>query len=153
MKLDSIDYNILAELQKDGRKSASHIAEKINVSIPTITERIKKLQESGVIIGFQVIVNPTSIGLDVSAIITIISGSSQHYKKVTLEAEKTREVVQCFSTTGNGSHTLLISTKNSETLEELLRKIQSWPGVTRTETQIILSSYKNGIMLPMPQKH
>tara|TARA_Y100000588_G_C13740106_1_gene705212 strand:- start:180 stop:641 length:462 start_codon:yes stop_codon:yes gene_type:complete len=153
MKLDSIDYNILAELQKDGRKSASHIAEKINVSIPTITERIKKLQESGVIIGFQAIVNPTSIGLDVSAIITIISGSSQHYKKVTLEAEKTREVVQCFSTTGNGSHTLLISTKNSETLEELLRKIQSWPGVTRTETQIILSSYKNGIMLPMPQKH
>tara|TARA_B100000029_G_C17424121_1_gene905432 strand:- start:469 stop:930 length:462 start_codon:yes stop_codon:yes gene_type:complete len=153
MKLDSIDYKILAELQKDGRKSASHIAEKINVSIPTITERIKKLQESGVIIGFQVIVNPTSIGLDVSAIITIISGSSQHYKKVTLEAEKTREVVQCFSTTGNGSHTLLISTKNSETLEELLRKIQSWPGVTRTETQIILSSYKNGIMLPMPQKH
>tara|TARA_Y100001970_G_C13853940_1_gene660730 strand:+ start:274 stop:735 length:462 start_codon:yes stop_codon:yes gene_type:complete len=153
MKLDSIDYKILAELQKDGRKSASHIAEKINVSIPTITERIKKLQESGVIIGFQAIVNPTSIGLDVSAIITIISGSSQHYKKVTLEAEKTREVVQCFSTTGNGSHTLLISTKNSETLEELLRKIQSWPGVTRTETQIILSSYKNGIMLPMPQKH
>ena len=153
MKLDSIDYNILAELQKDGRKSASHIAEKINVSIPTITERIKKLQESGVIIGFQVIVNPTSIGLDVSAIITIISGSSQHYKKVTLEAEKTREVVQCFSTTGNGSHTLLIATKNSKTLEELLRKIQSWPGVTRTETQIILSSYKNGIMLPMPQKH
>jgi len=153
MKLDSIDYKILAELQKDGRKSASHIAEKINVSIPTITERIKKLQESGVIIGFQVIVNPTSIGLDVSAIITIISGSSQHYKKVTLEAEKTREVVQCFSTTGNGSHTLLISTKNSKTLEELLRKIQSWPGVTRTETQIILSSYKNGIMLPMPQKH
>ena len=89
------------------------------------------------------------IGLDVAAIITIISGSSKYYKEVTLAAEKTSEVVQCFSTTGNGSHTLLINTKNSNTLEELLRRIQSWPGVVRTETQIILSSYKDGIKVPI----
>ena len=71
---------------------------------------------------------------------------------MTLAAEETPEVVQCFSTTGNGSHTLLINTKNSYTLEELLRKIQSWPGVVRTETQIILSSYKDGIKIPINQK-
>ena len=149
MKLDSTDHKILNELQRFGRKSASHIAEKINVSIPTITERIKKLQETGVIVGFQVIIDPMKIGLDVAAIITIISGSSKYYKEVTLAAEKTPEVVQCFSTTGNGSHTLLINTKNSNTLEDLLRRIQSWPGVVRTETQIILSSYKDGIKVPI----
>ena len=149
MKLDSIDLKILIELQQHGRMSASNIAEKIEVSVPTVTERIKKLQEAEVIIGFQAIVDPIKIGLDVSAIITIISGSSQHYKKVTVEANKTPEIVQCFSTTGNGSHTLLVNTKNSYTLEELLRKIQSWPGVIRTETQIILSSYKNGIKVPI----
>ena len=149
MKLDTIDLKILAELQKSGRESASNIAENIKVSVPTITERMKKLQEGGVILGFQAILNPSDLGLDVSAIITVISGSSQYYKEVTVEAKKTNEVVQCFSTTGNGSHTLLVTTKNSNTLEELLRKIQSWPGVTRTETQIILSSYKNGIVLPL----
>ena len=149
MNLDAIDCKILVELQKDGRESASNIAEKIKVSVPTITERIRKLQDSGVITGFQAVVDPTSIGLDVAAIITVISGSSQYYKEVTLAAEETPEVVQCFSTTGNGSHTLLVTTKNSNTLEELLRKIQSWPGVTRTETQIILSSYKNGTLLPI----
>ena len=149
MNLDAIDCKILVELQKDGRESASNIAEKIKVSVPTITERIRKLQDSGVITGFQAIVDPTSIGLDVAAIITVISGSSQYYKEVTLAAEETPEVVQCFSTTGNGSHTLLVTTKNSNTLEELLRKIQSWPGVTRTETQIILSSYKNATILPI----
>jgi len=149
MKFDSIDHKILHELQHFGRKSASHIAEKINVSVPTITERIKKLQETGVIIGFQAILNPTKIGLDVAAIITIISGSSQYYKEVTLAAKETSEVVQCFSTTGNGSHTLLVNTKNSNTLEDLLRKIQSWPGVIRTETQIILSSYKDGVKIPI----
>ena len=147
--MDNIDKKILIELQKAGRESASNIAEKINVSVPTITERIRKLEESGVIVGFQAVIDSSKIGFDVSAIITIISGSSQYYKKVTIEAEKTPEVVKCFSTTGNGSHTLLVTTKNSNTLEELLRKIQSWPGVTRTETQIILSSYKSGIVLPI----
>jgi len=151
MKLDTIDRKILKELQQHGRKSASYIADKIKVSIPTITERIKKLQDTGVIVGFQAIVDPIKIGLDVAAIITIISGSSQYYKKVTIAAEETPEIVQCFSTTGNGSHTLLVNTKNSYTLEELLRKIQSWPGVIRTETQIILSSYKNGIKIPIKQ--
>ena len=149
MKLDDIDHKILIELQRSGRESASHIAEKIKVSVPTISDRIRKLEDGGVILGFQAIVDPTELGLDVSAIITVISGSSQYYKEVTIEAEKTSEVVQCFSTTGNGSHTLLVTTKNSNTLEELLRKIQSWPGVTRTETQIILSSYKNGIVVPV----
>ena len=147
--MDNIDKKILIELQKAGRESASNIAEKINVSVPTITERIRKLEESGVIVGFQAVIDSSKIGFDVSAIITIISGSSQYYKKVTIEAEKTPEVVKCFSTTGNGSHTLLVTTKNSNTLEELLRKIQNWPGVTRTETQIILSSYKSGIILPI----
>lgn len=147
--MDNIDKKILVELQKSGRESASNIAEKIDVSVPTITERIRKLEESGVIVGFQAVIDSSKIGFDVSAIITIISGSSQYYKKVTIEAEKTPEVVKCFSTTGNGSHTLLVTTKNSNTLEELLRKIQSWPGVNRTETQIILSSYKNGIIVPI----
>ena len=149
MKLDAIDLKILAELQESGRESASNIAESIKVSVPTITERMRKLQESGVILRFQAVLNPSDLGLDVSAIITVISGSSQYYKEVTIEAEKTSEVVQCFSTTGNGSHTLLVTTRNSKTLEELLRKIQRWPGVTRTETQIILSSYKDGIILPL----
>ena len=149
MKLDETDIQILKALQKDGRESASHIAEKVNVSVPTVTERIRKLQENGVILGFQTAIDPSSIGLDVSAIITIISGSSQYYKEVTVAAEKTPEVVQCFSTTGNGSHMLYVVTKNSNTLEELLRKIQSWPGVARTETQIVLSSYKPGSTIPL----
>ena len=57
-------------------------------------------------------------------------------------AKKTEEVIQCFTTTGNGSHVLIIQTENSRSLEALLRQIQAWPGVMRTETQIILSNYK-----------
>ena len=142
MKIDLVDKNILNILQQDGRVSASNIANELDISIPTVTDRIKKLQDSGVIKGIYAVLDPKSLGLDVAAIITIISESSVHYKKVTQAAEKTPEVLQCLSTTGKGSHMLFVVTHSSSTLEVLLREIQGWPGVTRTETQIVLSDYQ-----------
>ena len=142
MKIDKTDKNILDILQQDGRASASNIANEIDISIPTVTDRIKKLQDAGIIKGIHAVLDPKPLGLDVAAIITLISESSLYYKEVTKEAEKTPEVLQCLSTTGKGSHMLFVVTHNSSTLEELLRKIQSWSGVIRTETQIILSDYK-----------
>ena len=147
--LDDIDKKILKWLQNDGRETASKIAEKLNLTVPTITERIRKLQESSIIKGFQAIIDPKLISLDVSAIITIVTSSTENYQEVIDNAVECSEVIQCFSTTGMGSMTLWVATKNSHTLEELLRKIQSWPDVTRTETQVILSSYKDLLELPI----
>ena len=143
VSLDQVDRGILAMLQQDGRASASHIAQEIGMSIPAVTDRIKKLQESGVIRGFTALLDHRKMGRDVSAFITVISESSAHYSDVVLQANKTPEIVQCFTTTGNGSHVLLAVTKNTTSLEKLLRIIQEWPGVMRTETQMILSSYKS----------
>ena len=142
MKIDNTDKKILNLLQKDGRVSASHIAIELDISIPTVTDRIKKLQDCGIINGIHAVLDPKPLGLDVAAIITLISESSIHYKEVTKAAEDSPEVLQCLATTGKGSHMLFVITRNSSTLEELLRKIQNWPGVIRTETQIILSDYK-----------
>ena len=142
MKIDKTDKKILDILQQDGRVSASNIASELGISIPTVTDRIKKLQDSGIIKGIHAVLDPKPLGLDVAAIITLVSESSVHYKEVTQAAEKTPEVLQCLSTTGKGSHMLFVVTRNSSTLEELLREIQSWPGIIRTETQIVLSDYK-----------
>jgi len=142
MKIDKTDKKILDILQQDGRVSASSIASDLDISIPTVTDRIKKLKDSGIIKGIHAVLDPKPLGLDVAAIITLISESSVHYKEVTQAAEKTPEVLQCLSTTGKGSHMLFVVTRNSSTLEELLREIQSWPGIIRTETQIVLSDYK-----------
>ena len=147
--LDDIDIKILKYLQKDGRETASKIAEKLNLTVPTITERIRKLQESSVIKGFQAIIDPKSVSLDVSAVITVVSSSSNNYQEVIIKAVECQEIIKCFSTTGMGSLLLWVSTNNSQSLEELLRKIQSWPDVTRTETQVILSSYKDLLELPL----
>ena len=150
IKLDQIDRDILNILQIEARSSASYIAEKISMSIPAVIDRIKKLQESGVIMGFTTLVDHRKVGLDVSAFITVISESSSHYSDVVRQANKTSEIAQCFTTTGNGSHVLLAITENTSSLEKLLRIIQSWPGVMRTETQMVLSSYKSISSLKIP---
>ncbi|SVE44635.1 uncharacterized protein METZ01_LOCUS497489, partial [marine metagenome] len=90
------------------------------------------------------------VGLDVCAFITVISESSSYYSDVVREANNTQEVVQCFTTTGKGSHVVLAITENTISLEKLLRTIQGWPGVTRTETHMVLSSYKNNNALLIP---
>ena len=149
MKLDDIDRKILNSLQDEGRKTASDIAKELDLTVPTITERIRKLQDSNIIKSFQAIIDPRLVDLDVTAMITVISSSSENYQDVIKMAQNTKEVIQCFSTTGMGSLMLWVATKNSKTLEELLRRIQRWPNVTRTETRVILSSYKNSYKLPI----
>ena len=141
--MDTIDKYLLEQLQASGRKTASDLADGVLMSVPAITERIRKLQESGVLTGFHAAVDPRKLGKDVGAIITVISESSAHFGEVVESAIKHAEVIQCLSVTGVGSHLLVVRTENSGTLEALLRQIQSWPGVTRTETRIILSSYKD----------
>ena len=101
--LDKTDIKILQYLQNDGREAATKIAEKLNLTVPTITERIKKLQKSSVIKGFQAVIDPNAVALDVSAVITIISSSSNNYQVVIDKATECSEVIQCFSTTGMGS--------------------------------------------------
>ena len=141
--IDDKDQKILDILMASAREPASSISEKIGISVPTVIDRIKKLQDSGIIKGFTTIIDSKKIGLDVSAIITIISESSLKYNLFIESAKKEKDIDKCFTTTGNGSHVLLVNTKNTESLEKLLRSIQQWPGVSRTETQIILTSYKN----------
>tara|TARA_Y100001970_G_scaffold47257_1_gene59646 strand:- start:1073 stop:1525 length:453 start_codon:yes stop_codon:yes gene_type:complete len=140
--LDSKDRAILDILSNSGRESASSISEKIGMSTPAVIDRINKLQEADVIQGYSANINYSKLGMDISALITLISESSEHYYEVIKLANSTNEVVKCFATTGAGSHVLLIRTRDTATLEKFLRKVQQWPGIIRTETQLILSSNK-----------
>ena len=141
--IDDKDKQIIDLLVSSGREPATSISEKIGLSVPSVTERIKKLQENKIISGFKAVVNYKNLGFDVSALITIISESSLDYQKFRNETNDNAEIIKCFSTTGNGSHVLFVRTKNTNSLERLLSKIQQWPGVKRTETQLILSTYKD----------
>ena len=139
---DNIDIEILKILQKDGRSSASDIAKSLDLSVPAISERIKKLTEKGIIERFSAILNHKKAGLDLTAYVFIVSEHSDHYEKFVDNANKCEAVMECHSITGSGSHILKVRVKNSQALEDLLYDIQNWPGVSRTQSNLVLSSYK-----------
>lgn len=140
--LDQIDKFLIEHLQENGRQTTSELAQQVGMSVPAVAERIKKLQENGVIIGYGAMIDPKKVGMDVGAHITLISESSSHYREVVDLAIAHPEVLDCVTLTGEGSHILIVRTENTGTLEKLLSEIQSWPGVKRTEARIVLSQYK-----------
>ena len=139
---DSKDIQILELLQKDGRSTASDIAKEVGLSIPAVGERIKKLNEKGIIDKFVAVLNHKNAGLDLTAFVFIVSEHSDHYDEFISKTNECKAVMECHSITGSGSHILKIRAKNSQGLEDLLYEIQNWPGVSRTQSNVVLSSYK-----------
>ena len=139
---DNRDIQILDILQNNGRSTASDIAKEVDLSIPAVGERIKKLTEKGLIERFVAILNHKNAGLDLTAYIFIVSEHSDSYKQFVDKANECGSVMECHSITGGGSHILKVRVKNSQALENLLYEIQNWPGVSRTQSNVVLSSYK-----------
>jgi Lrp/AsnC family leucine-responsive transcriptional regulator len=140
--LDEIDAKILEILQKNGRTRRNNLADVVSLSLPSVSDRLRKLEESGVITGYAALVNPKKLGKDVTAFIIVKVDSSKHFHSFIEHAATSDEILECHAVTGDGSHLLKIRTENTSTLEKLLAKIQSWPGVADTRTHLVLSSQK-----------
>lgn len=140
--LDNLDIKILKTLQKKGRVKRSMLAEEVGLSLPSVSERLNKLEEKGVIEGYYAKLNRISFGYDIMAFIFVTMDSSKHYKSLITHVEKIPMIIECHSVLGEGSHILKVIAKNTESLEKLLSKIQSWAGVVSTKTTFILSTIK-----------
>ena len=146
--MDKKDIKILEILQADARSSASDISKKVKLSVPSVSDRIRKLNES-IIKKYAAILNHKEANLDLTAFIFIVSEHSDHYDEFIKKTKKTKEVLECHSVTGRGSHILKIRVKNSQAFENLLYKIQNWPGVSRTQSNVVLSTYKESTQIDL----
>jgi len=140
--IDETDLKILEFLQDNARMKRNEIAEKIGLSLPSVTDRMNKLEELEVIETYKTKLNHKKLGKDITAFIFVTSESSTHYKDFVQHTVSSPEILECHSITGDGSHVLKIRTENTSSLEKLLAKIQSWKGVRSTRTSIVLSSLK-----------
>lgn len=140
--LDEIDVKILDILQKNGRTKRNDLAETVGLSLPSVSDRLRKLEETGYIKGYTANVDHKKAGKDITAFIFVTIDSSKHYVSFVEHAMSSDDILECHAITGEGSHLLKIRTENTSTLEKLLAKIQSWPGVLGTRTNVVLSSPK-----------
>ena len=145
--LDKKDLLLLKLLQENSRISASEVGGKLNLSVPAASERIKKLLEGRYIKKFTAQLDSKKLGYDLTAFISVDSASSSHYEDIVERSNENDFVLECHSVTGEGSHLLKIRLKTSTDLESLLSEIQGWPGVIRTHTWVVLSSFKESLNL------
>jgi Lrp/AsnC family leucine-responsive transcriptional regulator len=150
--LDDLDITILRKLQENGRTKRSELAEMIGLSIPSLSDRLKKLEDHGVIEGYYTKLNRHIFGYDIMAFVSVIMESSKNYEKFIEHVKKTPDILECYSILGEGSHILKLVVKESKELEQMLSKIQSWPGVTRTVTSFVLSPIKETTNLNIQSK-
>jgi Lrp/AsnC family leucine-responsive transcriptional regulator len=145
--IDDLDIKILQILQKKGRTKRNELAEAIGLSIPSVSERLHKMEEKGIIEGYYTKVNRKAFGYDIMAFILVMMDSSKHYKNLIAHVDKNPNILECHSVLGEGSHILKAVSKNTDALEKLLGEIQAWPGVMGTKTTFVLSSSKETLAI------
>jgi Lrp/AsnC family transcriptional regulator, leucine-responsive regulatory protein len=147
--LDETDIKILNHLQKHGRAQRNTIAEIVHLSVPSVSERMRKLEEKGLISSYNAILDSKKFNFDITAFIFVEVDSSDRYPSFVEHVTQHPEVLECHSITGDGSHILKVRTKNTESFEKFLSLVQSWDGVSRTRSNIVLSSFKETRELPI----
>lgn len=134
--MDITDYRIIEILQKDGRISMKDLGKIVGLTSPAVSERVKRLEESGVIQGYKAIVNPDALGRVIKSFISI-SLPSENYKDFLEYASQNNNIVECHHITGDDCLVLKVIVKDMSELEKLIDDIKQ---VGRTKTSVILST-------------
>ena len=139
---DEIDLKILDLLQRKGRTRRNDLAEAVGLSIPSVSDRLRKLEDNHVVTGYHALLDPKKVGKDLTAFIFVTVDSSKHYGQFLEHAKSQDDILECHAITGEGSHLLKVRTNSTSSLEKLLAKIQAWQGVASTRTSLVLSTAK-----------
>lgn len=138
-KLDKLDKFILSELINDARKPYLEIARQCGVSGAAIHQRVKRLEEMGVIEGSSTLIKPASIGYTICAFMFLNLTENNKYSEVIAALEKVPEIVECHFITGRSALLIkLYFEDNAHFMEVALNTIQKIPFVQSTETMVSL---------------
>ena len=147
--LDHTDLKILYILQNDGRRRLADIADEVDLSAPAVMERVKKLEASGVIRGYQALLDGKKVGKDITAFIGVSIANQRDIDKFAEQMMRYADVLECHHVTGDESFILKVKAANTSALEKLLGDIRSVEGVTRTVTSVVLSTAKEKLTLEL----
>lgn len=134
--MDDLDWKIVTLLQANGRISYTELARQVHLSVPAVTERVKRLEAAGIIEGYTARINPAAAGYPVSALIGITVPQPAKAKFLRL-LETIPEVVECHHVTGADSYMMRLAAISMIHLEQLIERINLY-GETRTS--IVMST-------------
>ncbi|WP_418131315.1 Lrp/AsnC family transcriptional regulator [Variovorax sp. 375MFSha3.1] len=135
MEIDSKNWQILEVLQADARTSLTALARQVGLSVPSTSERVKRLEEAGVLAGYRAVVPPRNVGYTVMALVGITTPQPEKVRLLKL-LESRREVLECFHVTGQDSYVLKVAARDIEHLEAFVSAINH---LGETRTSIVMS--------------
>jgi Lrp/AsnC family transcriptional regulator, leucine-responsive regulatory protein len=138
--LDDIDRRILGLLQADCKIPLAKIGEKVGLSAPSVVERVRKLEGDGFITGYHANLDARRLGVDITAFIGVSIGHPEGIATFETQLPGLEDVLECHHVTGGYTLLLKVKTRNTQSLEALIRTLRSISGVERTETSVVLST-------------
>jgi Lrp/AsnC family transcriptional regulator, leucine-responsive regulatory protein len=147
-ELDDLDWRILGELQADGRLSFKELGRRVNLSSPAVAERVRRLEESGVITGYKAEIDPHRAGYPISAYVELRCSLSKCLLK-TSTADDYPEVAEIHKLSGDHCSMLKIRATSLEHLEGLLERLGKHGEIRST---VVLSTQYDGRPVEPPQE-
>ncbi|RZU75812.1 Lrp/AsnC family leucine-responsive transcriptional regulator [Micromonospora kangleipakensis] len=133
--LDATDWAILSELQRDGRIPLTELGRRVNLSASATTERVKRLEATGVIAGYRADVDLVKVGYPVLAVVRLKYPGSRHQPLHRLLGERF-EILECLRTTGEDCYSLKLAATSMAHLEQLINELAQFGSTT---TNIVYS--------------
>jgi Lrp/AsnC family leucine-responsive transcriptional regulator len=145
--LDAVNLRLLAELQGNPRLSMSELGRRVGMSAPAVTERVQRLEASGVIAGYRLDIDPAALGMPVTALVRVRPGPGQ-LPRVEQAARDTPRVVECHRITGEDCFLLTVHAPSIADLEGTLDRFLL---LGQTTTSIVVSTPVPRRPLPLPE--
>ena len=136
--LDDRDLDIIGALQEDARATYADIARRVGLSPSSVHDRVRKLEQAGVIHGYRAVIDPDGVGLLVTALIAVTPLDPRQPDDLPDRVEEFSEVQDCFSVAGEANYILKVRTRTTDHLEDLIRRLREKAGVN-TRTTVVLS--------------
>lgn len=148
--LDSVDSKAMERLARDGRESWADLGAALGLSAPAAAERVRRLQERGILRGFTAVADPEAAGFPVLAFVAVTL-ARQEVRAAFLEAVRRHELIQeCHHVAGDDDFLLKVRARGMRDLEHLLsEELKGRLGVARTRTTIVLGTAKETTALPV----
>lgn len=149
-QLDTTDLQILRLVQENAKISYAEISDHVGLAVSSVNERLKKLQQKGVIQKYCTLISAEKVGLDTLAFVQILINDPQTEEHFLKKINELDEVLECHCISGDFSFMLKVRCESPPHLEQFLReKIKKIPGVGRTNSIIALNTSKEKMRLPI----
>ena len=122
--LEPLDQSIVQELAADGRRSFTDLAERVGLSVSAVHQRVRRLEQRGVILGYTARLDGEQIGLPLTALISLTPNDPAAPDDYPQRIQHIKEIESCYSVAGDESYILLVRVQSPLALEDLLRRIR-----------------------------